>query len=278
VRIWVGEKLVMSPPNPITEWKANFGAIVKLPGISKIPNLLSLKTKNGWKEIQKNSSVAAKKGQNFILDNIRPLGANKDVKARWSISASQKPVNRPALPKKINVDFAKVVNNVWLHKTSGSMPLKGINDKIKGSLSGAKIANNFFQKTSAVSSKDRDALQARAKNLLKRLVNAEDAIDRSRLNIFIGGNRNNKENRGELDPRLREAFSKAASVIDLSKRKIHKAMQEYEDLCRKSSFLDKNGVSKNQYNDLMKELDSIESDIQLNLQTTKRIIDDLSKS
>jgi hypothetical protein len=33
--------------------------------------------------------------------------------------------------KKINVDFAKAANNVWLHKTSGSMPLKGINDKLK---------------------------------------------------------------------------------------------------------------------------------------------------
>jgi hypothetical protein len=248
---------------------------VKLPGISNIHTIISNKTKDGWKELQKNSSIAAKKGQNFILDNIRPLGANKDAKARWSISASQKPVNRPALPKKINVDFSKVVSNVWLHKNSGLMPLKGINDRLKGSLNGT---NSFFQKTSTVSDKDRDALQARAKNLLGRLKTAKDAIDRSRLDIIKNGSRSNGENRGELDHKLNKLFGEATSEIKLSRRRIHKAMQEYGELCKKDSFLPKAGLHKNQYVDLMKKLDIIELDMQSKLQITKKIFDDLSKS
>jgi hypothetical protein len=252
------------------------GAIVKLPGIVNIRTIISNKTKDGWKELQKNSSVAAKKGQNFILDNIRPLGANKDVKARWSISASQKPVNRPVLPKKINVDFAKVVNNVWLHKTSGSIPLKGINDKLKGSLSGTKIANSFIQKTNAVSDKYRNDLQVRTNNMLGRLVNAEDAIDSLRLNIIENGNRNNIENRIELDPRLKKSFVEIVSEINLSKERIYKVAQTNPR--QRNSSLSQTGLSKKQYNDLTKELDSIESDIQFSLQMTKKIIDDLSKS
>ncbi|WP_338861710.1 hypothetical protein IHE31_02305 (plasmid) [Mycetohabitans rhizoxinica] len=248
---------------------------MKLPGISNVYNL-SLKTKNGWKELQKNSSVAAKKGQNFILDNIRPLGANKDAKARWSISASQKPVNRPALPKKVNVDFAKVVNNVWLHKTSGLMPLKGINDKLKSSLSGAKIANSFFQKTSTVSDKDRDTLQARANNLLGRLDNAEEAINRSRRNIFINNNTNKKENREELDSRLRDVFDKATSVIDLSRRKIHKIARTNH--YQRNSYLPKTEPYKNQYFDLNKELDIIELEIRSKLKKYKSILDDFPKT
>ncbi|WP_338860085.1 hypothetical protein [Mycetohabitans rhizoxinica] len=249
---------------------------MKLPGISKIPNLLSLKTKNGWKEIQKNSSVAAKKGQNFILDNIRPLGANKDIKARWSISASQKPVNRSALPKKINVDFAKVVNNVWLHKTSGSMPLKGINDKLKGSLSGTKIANSFFQKTSTVSDKDRDALQARANNMFAWLVNAEDAIDGLRHKIIENGNKSNNGNRVELDPRLRKSFDEAISAINLSKDKILKYAQT--NPYRRNGSLPKTELSKEHYNKIMKDMDDIKFDIQSRLKITKKIFDDLSKT
>lgn len=251
------------------------GAIVKLPGIGNIRTIISNKTKDGWKELQKNSSVAAKKGQNFILDNIRPLGVNKDVKARWSISASQKPVNRPALPRKINVDFAKVVNNVWLHKTSGSMPPKGINVKLKSSLSGAKIANGFFQKTSTVSDKDRDVLQERANNLLKRLDNAEEAINRSRRNVFINRNRNNKENREVLDSRLRGIFGEATSEIDLSRRRIHKITQI--NSYQRSGSLPKAGLSKKQYDDLMKKLDNIELGIQSRLRITKNIFDDLYK-
>jgi hypothetical protein len=248
---------------------------VKLPGISNIHTIISNKTKDGWKELQKNSSIAAKKGQNFILDNIRPLGANKDAKARWSISASQKPVNRPTSQKNSSIDFSKLVNNVWLHKTSGLMPLKDINAKLKISLNETKVANSFFQKNSTVSDKDRDALQARANNMLGWLVSAEDAINRSRRNIFVNGNINNKENRAEIDPKLREAFSRATSAIDLSKRRIHKIMQV--NAFQRSSSLPKAGLSKNQYFDLMKKLDIVESDIEINLQTTKRIIDDLSK-
>jgi hypothetical protein len=249
---------------------------VKLPDISKIPNLLSLKTKNGWKEIQKNSSVAAKKGQNFILDNIRPLGANKDVKVRWSISASQKPVNRPALPKKINVDFAKLVNNVWLHKNSGSMPLKGINDKLKGSLSGAKIANSFFQKTSTVSDKDRDALQARANNLLGRLNAAQNTIDRLRLNVIENGNHSNGENRVELDYKFKKAYSEIISSIHSSKEIIHKIAQTNH--YQRNGSLPKTRSSESQYFDLKRRLDNVELDIQSKLKKYKNIIDDFSES
>ncbi|WP_323073809.1 hypothetical protein [Mycetohabitans endofungorum] len=172
--------------------ESQIGAIVKLPGIGKFPNLISIKTKNGWKEIQKNSSVAAKKGQNFILDNIRHLGADKDVKVRWSISVSQESMNPGAAPRKNNIDFPKLVNNVWLHKASSAMPMKGINEKLKNSLNGVKVTNSFFQKTSAVSDKDRDALQTRVNNLLGQLSRAKSAINRSRLDIIANGNLNSR--------------------------------------------------------------------------------------
>ncbi|MCG1042816.1 hypothetical protein KQH60_09820 [Mycetohabitans sp. B8] len=224
---------------------------MKLPGIGNVYNF-SLKTKNGWKEIQKNSSVAAKKGQNLILDNIRPLGANKDAKARWSISASPKPMNPAAAPRKNNIDFPRLVNNVWPHKASSSTPLKGINDKLKGSLSGTKIANSFFKKTSAVPVRDGDALHTKANNLLGRLKNAEDAVNRSRRDISRNGRRSNIENRDKLDTRLNEVYMDAISAINLSKDRIHKIMQV--NPFQRNSSLPKLGLYKNQYNDLKKSL------------------------
>jgi hypothetical protein len=253
------------------------GAIVKLPDISKIPNLLSLKTKNGWKEIQKNSSVAAKKGQNFILDNIRPLGANKDVKARWSISASQKPVNRPTLPKKINVDFAKVVNNVWLHKTSGSMPLKGINDKLKGSLSGAKIANSFFQKTNNMSEKERHALQKKADDLLGRLKNAEGSAYKARSSLLGKGKSFNSERRMGMEYEVQTIYEDVISDIESARSRVLDILQANKYSYQLDKPLHKSGLSKNQYNNLIKELDDIGSDMQSRLQIAKNRLDDFAK-
>ncbi|MEJ2769405.1 hypothetical protein [Mycetohabitans sp. B46] len=251
---------------------------MKLPGIGNIHTIISNKTKDGWKELQKNSSVAATKGRNFILDNMRPLSANRDVKARWSISASQKPVNRPVVPKNNNVDFAKLLNNVWLHKTSGSMPLKGINDKLKSSLSGTKIANSFFQKTSivAVSDKDREALQARVTNLLGRLNAAQNAINISRINIIESGNLGNGVNRFELDDKFKKAYSEIISSIYSSKEIIHKIAQTNN--YQRNSSLPKTRPSENQYFHLNRRLDNVELDIQSKLKKYKNIIDDFSES
>lgn len=156
------------------------------------------------------------------------------------------------------------------------MSLKGINAKIKNSLNGAKITNNSLQKISTVSDKDRDALQVRKNNLLERLNNAEDAIDSLRLNIIGSGNRGNSGNRVELDPGLKQAFGEIISEIKLSKERIYKAAQINPR--QRNGSLPKAGLSKEQYNDLKKELDSIDSDIRSSLQMTKKIIEDLSKS
>lgn len=156
------------------------------------------------------------------------------------------------------------------------MPMKGINEKLKNSLNGVKITNSFFQKTSAVSDKDRDALQTRVNNLLGQLSRAKSAINRSRLDIIVNGNLNSNENRVELDHRLRKAFGEVISEINLSKERIHKTAQA--NPYQRNGSLPKTGLSKNQYVDLMKKLDVVESDIKLKLKTTKRIIDDLSKS
>lgn len=249
---------------------------MKLPGIGNLRTTLSSKTENAWKELQKNSSVAAKKGQNFILDNMRPLGVSKDARARWNISASQKSVNRDAAPRKNNVDFTKLVSNVWPRKTSGTTSLNNINEKLKNSLNRVKITNSFFQKTSTVSAKDRDALQARANNLLERLNRAKIAIDRSRLDIIENGNRNNNGNRVELDPRLRKAFDEVIATINFSREKIHKAVQA--NPYQRNSSLTKTKLSENQYYDLKKELDNIEPEIKLKLQITKKVFEEFSKS
>lgn len=155
------------------------------------------------------------------------------------------------------------------------MPLKGINDKLKGSLSGSKIANSFFQKTSTVSDKDREALQTRANNLLRQINRAKSAINRSRLDIIANGDRNGNENRADLDHKLRKAFSEVISEINLSKEQIRKTVQT-NPYQRNSSLL-KTELSKKHYNKIMKDLDDIEFYIQSRLQVTKNIFDDLSK-
>ncbi|MCF2134483.1 MULTISPECIES: hypothetical protein [Mycetohabitans] len=257
---------------------------MKLPGLGKFPNLLSLKTKNGWKEIQKNSSVAAKKGQNFILDNIRPLGASKNAKAHWSISAGQKPVNRPISQKNNNIDFSKLVSNVWLSKSSkvSNKNVVTLEEKaadLHGQLD--NFSNHAYtlyhevrNRTSNYNSDDRMRIRAEARELYQEksnfVRNSKKELQRiiSSQDLPSQKDKNQSWNAGESYYRVGRLSASLTSFSNVyNPDSIRQGISFHE------RFAQKLKSSGSEYDNNMKKLDKIQSKI---LSLSKKMEEELN--
>lgn len=246
---------------------------MKLPGIGNIRTTLSSRAETVWKELQKNSSVAAQKSQNFIFENIRPLSASKDAKARWSISSGQKPGNRPVSPKNNNYDFNKLVSNVWISKFSklSSKKIGTFEERAKDlyaqlndmDIATRKSYTEALDRTRSCDPDKQKMLVAKARAIYNKNYNSvqylkkevQDIANRYKSSHQQGKNQNwnareSNSRMGQLNAKL-TSFPNVYSSVSTRKR-----LGFHESLTQKLKS------SGNGYDNNMKKLDNIQSEMQ----------------
>ncbi|MCG1019134.1 MULTISPECIES: hypothetical protein [Burkholderiaceae] len=157
------------------------------------------------------------------------------------------------------------------------MSMNGADAQRKNPFGDKKIVSAFWQKSNNVSDQKRDALIEKANDFLRRLDHVESVADRSVNATLRKLNNHSRGVRTEQQCEAEEIYDIIAKNIKSTRWKIQRLLQTGNLLHQHNASSSKIGLSKIQYDEIIKDFDGIKRDFQSGLKLAKNRLDDLTQ-
>lgn len=215
---------------------------------------------------------------------MKILGHSRVIAALSNIRDLPRQINSKAISQNLRSPILQSLQHLRGPKKenysgfrASRMSINGTDAQRKNIFGDKKIVSAFWQKSNNVSDQKRDALIEKANDFLRRLDHVERSVHISR-NAALSKTKNYSLGvRTEQQHEVKELYYNINRNIELSRNKIHKAMQKNNLSPHHKATSQKAKLSKNQYNEIIMNFDNIKKNFQSNLKSAKSRLDELDK-
>ncbi|WP_233203397.1 MULTISPECIES: hypothetical protein [Mycetohabitans] len=215
---------------------------------------------------------------------MKILGHGRVISVFTSIKDLSRQVNSKAISQNLRSPIIQSLQNLrgtrkdaYSGFRASQATINGADVQRKNHFGDKKIVSNFWPKSNSVSDKKRDALMEKANDFLKRLDNVESVVNGSIHATLSKLEHHSLETRTERESEAKEIYDSIDKTIKATREKTRKLLQKSNLSYQHKVSLHKIGLSEIQYNEIIKDFDSIKEDFQSGLKAAKNKLDNLNK-
>lgn len=215
---------------------------------------------------------------------MKILGHSRVIAALSNIRDLPRQINSKAISQNLRSPILQSLQHLRGTKKdaysgfrASRMSINGADAQRKNPFGDKKIVSAFWQKSSNVSDQKRDALMEKANDFLRRLDHVESVADRSINATLRKLNNYSRGMRTEQQYEVKELSGNIDKKIKLTRSKIQRILQENNLSLNHKKSLRKTGLSQAQYNEIIKDFDSIKKNFQYDLKVAKSRLDEINK-